>query len=189
MLLLGATFRDMNVLSLRIGAPIGKVVGHLINPHNLKVDAVWVKIGGHREPLLIIQQNIREVTPDGLIIDDYTSASETDDLVRLQPIIELHFELLDKKVISGHFSIGKVADYAVDSLDMSIQKLYIKPGLSSVIKSTQLVVDRRQIIEVSQRHIKVSDPKVNAVAQTPLPRRAQTPLEPVSPSSASTIDE
>jgi uncharacterized protein YrrD len=188
MLLLGSSFEKIPLLSLRIGSRVGSVVGHLINPHSLKIDALWVKIGGFKEPHLLLIQDIREVSLKGVVIDDHDVVILPEDALRLKPIIDLHFELLDKKVMSSRISLGRVADYALDRDSFFIQKLYVSPTAWKKLQSSRLTIDRAQIIEVSQTHIKVHGSEVKE--SLPLSRKLRQPsLSSMPSASASTIEE
>jgi len=160
MLLLGSSFAKFPLLSLRTGSAVGSIVGHLINPHKLKIDALWCKSSHSKTPMISLIQDIREVSPKGVIIDDDDVLIEPGEAIRLKSVIKLQFDLIDKKVVSGRFSLGKVADYAIERDGFTIQKLYVTPTIWNKIKTNRLTIDRAQIIEVSQREIKVHSSEV-----------------------------
>lgn len=188
MLLLGSSFAKMPLLSLRIGSPVGFVVGHLINPHSLKIDALWVKIGGFKEHYLLLFKDIREVTLNGIVIDDHDVVISPSDALRLQPIISLKYELLGKKVIASRLPIGKLVDYALDRDSFFVQKLYVSPTAWKKLQTDRLTIDRSQIIEVSQTYIRVKSSEVKNEQASRRP--VQQPSFSVLPSaSTSTIEE
>jgi hypothetical protein len=175
MLLLGSSFAKFPLLSLRTGSVVGSIVGHLINPHKLKIDALWCQTGSKSKPMLLLPQDIREVSPKGVIIDDDDVLLAPNEAIRLRQIIELRFEIIDKKVVSGRFTLGKVADYALERDGFTIQKLYVEPSIWNKIKNNRLTIDRSQIIEVSHREVKVKssdiaekNPVLRAVRQSGL---------------------
>lgn len=165
MLLLGNSFAKIPVLSLRNGGIIAKITGHLINPHSLKIDGLWCKTASNKHSYLLLPQDIREITPKGAIVNDLSSLSEPNEVVRLKKIIDLHFEILDKKVLSGRFSIGKVIDYSVNRDSFTIEKIYVTPPVWGRLSSDRLTIDRSQVIEVSHRHIRVSEARVSEKKQ------------------------
>jgi len=187
MLLLGSSFENMPVLSLRTGTAVGKVIGHLINPHKLCIDAMWCRMNGIRDAQLVMVRDIREVSIKGVIVDDHEVAIDQSDAIRLQSIIDLAYDLVGKKVISGRLPIGKVSDYAVEINSFTIQKLYASPGVLAKLKTTKLTIDRAQIIEVSQKYVKVSDSRVPARTLRKAVPRNQPSLSPSA--SASTTSE
>jgi hypothetical protein len=188
MLLLGSSFAKFPILSLRTGTVVGSVIGHLINPHKLRVDALWCKVPASREPKLLLQQDIREISIKGIIIDDADVIVSKEEVVRLESIISLRYELLDKRVISGRVPIGKIADYAVDRDGLFVQKLYIVPTILGKLKASRLTIDRALIIEVSPKYVKVRGGEVAERAnlkQKPQSRLSALP----SNASASLTDE
>ena len=187
MLFLGSTFEKMPILSLRTSTCVGHVIGHLINPHKLKVDALWCAMKGEKEPHLILLSDIREITTQGVIVDDHQVAVTPDETVRLQPIIDLAFELIDKKVVSGHITIGRVDDYAVDKESLVIQKIYARPSVWNMLKSSRLTYDRSQVVEVSHKYVRVADSRVKSSAPV-RKKKIQSPSL-VPSASASTIEE
>jgi hypothetical protein len=162
MLILGNSFTKMPVLSLRNGGRIARVVGHLINPHTLKIDGIWCTTAVSKKYFLLLPTEIREVTLKGVIVNDLSSLSDPDEVVRLKKIIDLHFDLLGKRVISGRMPAGKVIDYAVDRDTFMVQKLYITPSIWGKLQAERLTVDRSQIIEVSHRYVKIQDGSITS---------------------------
>jgi hypothetical protein len=188
MLLLGSSFGEIPLLSLRTGSAIGSVVGHLINPHTLKVDALWVRIGGFKQPFLLLIQDIREVSLQGIVINDHDVAIEPSEALRLKPIIDLNFELIDKKVVSSHLPIGKVADYALNKDSFMIEKLYVEPTVWKKLQANRLTIDRTQIIEVSHTHVRVKGTEIKESTGR-LKNVPQSPLSSAPPASASVTEE
>lgn len=187
MLLLGSSFGKFPIMSLRTGTNIGSVIGHLINPHKLKIDALWCKVGRYREHRLLLPQDIREVSPSGVVIDDDDTLIEQEEAIRLSPIIELKFDLIDKKVVSGRMPLGKVVDYAVERDGFTIQKLYVEPNIWNKIKINRLTVDRSQIIEVSHRYIKVKGSELRV--KKPSAKLASQPRLSSAPSFNASVTE
>ena len=190
MLILGSSFAKMPLLSLRIGTPIGMVVGHLVNPHSLKIDALWCRIGGFKELRLVLICDIREASTNGIIVDDMDSAILPEDVVRLKSIIEIDYNIMNKKVISGRMSIGKVADYAVENGSFYVQKLYVEPNIWGKLTTNRITIDRKQIIEVSPSHVRVSDTEVKSKSTSSVMRKlAQSPVSMPAASTTSLTSE
>ena len=136
---------------------------------------------------MILVADIREVTTQGVIVDDHQVAVTPDETIRLQPIIDLAFELIDKKVISGHITIGRVDDYAVDKDSLIIQKIYARPSVWSMLKSSRLTFDRSQVVEVSHKYVRVNDSRIKSTTGV-RKKKIQSPAL-VPSASASTIEE
>lgn len=187
MLILGSSFASFKILSLRSGTPVGTVIGHLINPHKLRIDGLWCKASVSKKPLLLLAQDIREISPSGIVVDDEDVMVDPSEVIRLKTIIDLHFELLEKKTLSGRLPLGKVADYAVDSDTLFVQKLYISPAIWKKIKTERLTIDRSQIIEVSHSYVRVSGGEQKSSPR--LRSKTQRSLSPTPSLSASDTAE
>src|ERR1700721_731980 len=110
MLLLSHDLTDKRVLSLRTNSPIATVGQAIINPNNLKIEGFYCRGRYSKEQLILLSQDIREVLPAGYIVNDHDVLVVKDDLVRLQSVLALNFDLVNKQVetISGQ-KIGKVS--------------------------------------------------------------------------------
>lgn len=147
------------LLSLRTGTPIGTVISPIINPNNLKIEGFnCLDRFDKKKKLILLTKDIREFTPKGYIVNDHEVLSEADDLLRLKPIIDLNFQLLGKPVITlSKIKAGKVNDYAADDMTMYIQKLYASKTLVRNFLGGSLVIDRTQIVEITDHKIIIQD--------------------------------
>lgn len=148
----------MDVLSLQIGRPIGRLEKPIINPNNLRIVAFDCFVMKDRKELVLFIDDIRETNRDGVIVDSYESLMPTDDLVRLQELRKIGFELTGKKVITDKKrKVGRVVDFTVDDTNYFITKIYIRPTLSKSLLSGNLIVDRSQVVEVTDKVVVVKD--------------------------------
>lgn len=172
MLILSTKLSNIPLLSIRNAGRIGLVLKPIINPHNLHIDAFYCQMPQKKEPQILLDMFVREISPDGLITDEHNDLSEPDELVRLQPIIKLNFELVGKTVVSGNKKIGKVNEYAIDKDSLLIQKLYIQPPVWQSLNKGRLTIDRQSVIEVTNTTIKISGPEEKVTQAKP----AKAPL-------------
>ncbi len=169
MLKLYESFQSVSVLSLRIGGPVARVVSPIINPNNLYIEGWHVVDNRSGEDLILLSQEIRDVMSQGLVINDVDALSPIEDLVRLQKILDLDFELLKLKVQSQSGKrYGKVSDFAFETQNFFVQKLYVAPSLRAFSGGT-LSVDRSQIIEITNRRIIIEDPTEKSKNAVPSP--------------------
>jgi uncharacterized protein YrrD len=167
MLTLGQPLINKSVLSLRNGSPVATAVDILIDPNNLKIEGWYVQDHYSKERLLLLAQEIRDIIGQGFVVDDEEALSSLHDLVRLQPVIELHFNLVDKLVITENKGrLGKVSDYAFDKDSMFIQKIYVSQSVLKSFSGSALIIDRAQIVEVTNRKIVVKE--ATAADQAPV---------------------
>jgi hypothetical protein len=163
---------NIPVISLRIGRPIATAVEPVINPHNLKILGWWCKEPNNGTSVLLTD-DVRENTSQGLAVNDEDVLSPPEDLVRHKEILDTNYQLIDKLVRTKRHKIGKVHDYSYND-GMFVQKLYVaKPLMKVFAAEDTVIIDRTQILEVTDHHILVRDTDVKEteeeIAAAPVP--------------------
>jgi len=160
MLQLSAALVNRPVLSLRTGGEVATAIGVIINPHNLKVEGWYCEDRFDKnQTLILLSQDVRDIIKQGLVVNDHDVLVEPTELIRLQSILEIQFELLGKPVITvDKQKIGKLTDYAVDMPSLYVQKLYVTQPLIKSFSGGSLSVDRNQIVEITTRKIVINNP-------------------------------
>ena len=162
-----------NVMSLRTGSPVGTIISPIINPNNLYVEGWFVKEPRSNDQLILLSNDIRDVLPQGFAINDHDALSQPTELIRLNDVLELNFKLLNLKVTSeGGKAYGKINDYAFETKNFFIQKLYVGQSLVKNFSGGSLSVDRSQIIEVTNKRVVIEDPTENSRSRAPSPSLA-----------------
>ncbi|HSX07340.1 MAG TPA: hypothetical protein VLG11_00405 [Candidatus Saccharimonadales bacterium] len=174
MLQLSTSLLNQPVLSLRTGGVVATTLTAIINPNNLKIEGFYCQDAFSRKRLVLLYQDIREAIPQqGLVVDDHEVLAEPSELVRLQEVMALNFELLGRLVVTdGKKKIGKVEDYAVDTTTMYIQKIYVAQSVLHSFSGGNIGVDRNQIVEITPSRIVILDPLQGTPAHAPAPARA-----------------
>ncbi|MDB5166347.1 MAG: hypothetical protein JWM37_419 [Candidatus Saccharibacteria bacterium] len=133
-------------------------VGPIINPTNLKIEGFYCQDNRSSHVLILVGQDIRDRIPEGIIIDDYDVLTPPEELIRLEEVIDLHFELINKSVctVSGD-KVGKVSDFATDLDSLFIHKLYVSQSIVKHLTGGSLVVDRNQITEITADKIIIEE--------------------------------
>lgn len=158
MLQLSNIYYDRPVLSLRTGGVIGHALNPLINPNNLKIEGWYATAQGDRQTFVLLANEVRDIIRKGIVVNDHTSLTHTDDLIRLKDIISLGFEVINKPVITeNRKKIGKVQTYAVDDQTMTIKKLYIAQSMFKNFGIQQKIIDRSQIVQITDHEIIIRD--------------------------------
>jgi sporulation protein YlmC with PRC-barrel domain len=159
MLQLSSRLYNCPILSLRTGGVIATAIEPIINPNNLKVEGFYCQDRFDKKmSLILLYQDIREVIPQGIVVNDHEVLTQQDDIIRLKDLINLHFTLLGKPVITeSKAKIGKVNDFAVELESMFVQKLYVSQALRKSLSTSALSVDRTQIVEITDRRIIIND--------------------------------
>lgn len=159
---------NKSVLSLRTGTPIASITGPIINPNNLKIEGFYCQDRYERRQLILLYQDIRDMLPQGFVVNDHDVLAEPDELIRLQSVLELDFDIIGMPVVTiSKSKVGKVSDFATESETMYIQKIYVSQSLLKSFTGGSLSVDRTQINEITPRRIIINDLLKRAPAAVP----------------------
>lgn len=159
MLVLSKMIIDRPVMSLRTGRQVALSYAAIINPNNLKIEGFHCTDSfDKKKHLVLVTQDIRDVFPAGLVVDDHSDLSEPEDLIRLSKTINLGFDVIGKTVVTTKKKrIGKVSDYAIEPESMIIKKLYVSQSIVKSLTGGTLSVDRTQIVEITNKKIIIKE--------------------------------
>ena len=162
MLKLSASLNNINVISLRTSGTVAIAQSPIINPHNLKILGWWCKSPMSASPVVLLVDDVREQTPNGLAINDEEDLTPPEDLVRHKDILDVNFELPGKTVKTKRTKLGKVTDFSYND-GMFVQKLYVEKPITKVFSTEDtVIIDRNQVLEVTDHYILVKDTDVKA---------------------------
>lgn len=162
MYVLANQLKELPVMSLQTGTPIATVTSLIINLANLEVMALSCKLH-ERKPTagVILVRDVRQFATDCVIVDSFDEIEDAREIVRLREVVERAFEPIDKPVFSESGQhLGKVEDYTVNLKTFMLQKLYVHQSLMKSLLFNSLVIDRTQIIDVSEKQFTVKDASV-----------------------------
>lgn len=158
MLLLGEHLKSMPVMSLQTGAEIARAEEAIIDPAVL--DIVAYRLTGSRlehDDTILLTKDIREISDIGFIIDSADELVTAEDVMKIQKIIELHFNLINLDVIDERkHKLGKIYDYTIDPLTFTIHQLHVRRPLIKSLKTSDLLIGRKQILEVNNKSVIVN---------------------------------
>jgi sporulation protein YlmC with PRC-barrel domain len=158
MLQLSNALLNKPVLSLRTGTPVATVTAPIINPNSLKIEGFYCHDSRSHDQLVLVYQDIRDLIPQGFVVDDHDVLVAPGELIRMKKLFELNFELLGKQVeTTDKKKLGKVGDYATEITTMYIQKLYVTQSVFKNFTGGSLSVDRTQISEITDKRIIIHD--------------------------------
>lgn len=168
MLQLSKALLNKSVLSLRTGAPIATITGAIFNPNNLKIEGFYCQDRFDKNELILLYQDIRDIMPNGYVVNDHDVLVEADELVRLKDVLELRFELIGKQVETiSKQKVGKVSDFATEMETMYVQKVYVSQSFLKNFTGGSLSIDRSQINEITPRRVIINDLMKSAPAAAP----------------------
>jgi uncharacterized protein YrrD len=158
MLQLSESLIQKPVLSLRTGGAMATTLSPIIDPNNLKIEGFYCQDRFEKRQPVLVTSDIRDILPQGLVVNDYDALTDPEELVRMKDVLEIGFELIGKPVFTvSKEKLGKVTDFAADSETLYIQKLYVSQSLLKSLSSGQLSIDRNQIIEITNKKVVVQD--------------------------------
>ena len=162
MLKLSETLKSINVISLRSSGTVAIAERPIINPHNLKIIGWWCRSPLSAWPLVLLADDVREHMANGLAINDEEDLTAPEDLVRHKEILDVKFDLIGKTVKTKRHKVGKVYDYSYND-GLVVQKLYVERPLTKVFSAEDtVIIDRNQIIEVTDNYILVKDTEIKS---------------------------
>ena len=160
MLIYASRLIGTKILSVQAGGPIATVAEPVVDPDTLKIIAFKLSgplVAKSNANILDIK-SIREYSNYGIVIDDIDELIETDDVVKIRDTIKLNFALPDLKVETKKGSkLGKVLDYTVTSNDFVVQQIVVKRPLIKSFNDPELLISRKEIVEITDYKIIVKD--------------------------------
>ena len=163
MLMVGTKLLGIPILSLDIGGEIARTTRAIIDPEDLQIIAFLAEgpllkdaEAGH----ILMTRDIREASPDGLIIDSIDRLVSEGDVVRLDEVMSLNFDLLGLKVVTqDKKKLGKVVDYTLDAMSFSVYQLIVQRPIMSSFVDPQLTINRSQITEIDDYKVTIKHDK------------------------------
>lgn len=165
---LSESLRYAPVISLRTGGIVANTSDFLINPHNLKIEGWFCSDSVSKQKLILLTKDVRELMPQGLAVNDHNDLSDPEELVRLKDIIGIDFQIIGKTIVteSGK-KLGKASDFAIDIDTFMVNKIYVAQPIYKNFTGGQLIIDRNQIVEITDSHIAVKDASEPVGAKKP----------------------
>lgn len=158
------------VMSLQTGAELARIKQVLIDPRDLTV--VAYELEGHnldQHPSYLRPVDARELSQLGLIVDSNEEFIGPEDVIRIKEVIDFDFSLIGLEVIdANNKKLGKILSFSLDAGSFSVQQLSVKRPLLKSFGETELLINRSQIIEVSDTAIKVASADLSAPVKAPL---------------------
>ncbi len=157
MLVLSNSFTDKPVASIQSGHRVAVVQNQIIDPKDLKIFALTVDSPNLGTNLVVHTEDIRDFNHQGIIVDSNDQLMTfDDDLVRLKKVAEINFHLIGKSVYTENGKkLGKVSEYVVDTDSFFITKLHVNRSMAKSFGSSQLIIDRSQVVKVTDRRVVV----------------------------------
>ncbi len=148
------------VLSLHVGGMIAKTTKIIIDPDDLKIvgfELMGPDVGGENGTVLQIK-DIREFSDIGMVVDSIDEFVNPEDVVKLDKIMSLGFELENMKVESKKGAkLGKVSRYLVNTENFMVQQFVVQRPFMKSFLDPELLIGRSEITKVTNDKIIVKD--------------------------------
>lgn len=160
---LASKLSGLPVMSLQTGETVAIISAPIIDPSHLTLIAYRCEGPDHGQILVLMVRDIRQMALDCVIVDSEEELAEASDIIRVKTLIDQNFTPMNKPVATelGR-RLGKVEDYTLNLEANHVQKLYVKPPIWRAWLSSNLVIDRTQIIDVTSHQITVRDATIKA---------------------------
>ena len=171
MLVVGSKLLGHPVLSLHVGGEIARTTEPIIDPDGLKIIGYTLTgplIRGEVGNILDMG-SVREFAQTGFIVDSVDEFVNRADVVRMDKVMSLNFNLVGLKVETvSKKALGKVADYTLDTDSFMVYQLIVKRPTLKALMDPELTINRSQIVEVDDYKVVVKneDEKVEVKEKT-----------------------
>lgn len=163
MLVIGSHLINYPVLSLHVGGLVSHTVEPIIDPESLSVIAYELDTREIDDPEagdILMIEDVREFTDDGLIINSTDNLVNREDVIKLDKVMSLGFKLIGLKVVTKDGKkLGKVINYTLDSGSFSIFQLIVQRPFLDAIVDPELTINRSQIVEIDDDKITIKHDK------------------------------
>lgn len=157
MLIAGSRLIDAPVMGLQTGSELARTKRAIIDPRTLEI--VAYELSGpllSMHPSLLRIADVREFSDIGLIVDSSDEFVSPDEIIKLNEVYELHFELIGMAVVDQkNHKLGKVDGYTIETTGFVAQQLSVKRPLLKSFGDTSLLIHRTQITEINNKAIVV----------------------------------
>lgn len=160
MLVTNSRLIGTQILSIQAGGPIATIKSAIVDPNDLKI------LGFHLEgPLLnntdatiLDVRSIREYSQLGMVVDNIEELVAPDDVIKIQKVLELNFDLINLKVRTKKGTkLGHLIDYTVTSEDFIVQQIIVKRPLVKALVDPELTISRKEIVEITDYEVIIKD--------------------------------
>lgn len=162
--MVGSQLLNFPVLSLHVGGAVAYTKRAIIDPEDLKIMAYSLEgpaLKNDPEIGDILDMNdVREVSNQGFIVDSTDVFAFRDEMVKLDEIIKLEFDLIGLKVVDDNGKkIGKVVDYTLDTATFMVYQLIVQRPVMASLIDPQLTINRSQIVEIDDFKVVIKNGK------------------------------
>ena len=153
------------VVSLQLNNQIGQISGLLVDPHQLKVVAVWVRPTKKYKDLLILPGSLRHFTSKRIVVDGPDDLTNPKDLPILHKTLVINYRIPNKKIVANGRKVAVATDFDFNRRSFFITAIVARPVGWQRLKMSEVRFGRQQIIRVDDQKIVINiGPSPNKVS-------------------------
>ena len=150
----------MPILSLQVGGAIAWTSTPIIEPETLKIVAFRTRgpLVNRAEANILDVRSVREYSQMGMVVDSIEDLVAPGDVIKIEKILKLNFNLVGLKVETKKGTkLGRMVDFTVTDNDFMVQQIIVKRPAMKALIDPELVISRKEIVEVNDYKIIVKD--------------------------------
>lgn len=138
---------------------LGNVINWVINPDAKKISALMVKPAGmFSRSLAVATLDIIEYGPKIVVIKNSTALVPPSEIVHLPKLLRHKQRVVGSPVVtSAGKKLGSVEDILFETIDSTIQKIYVRPGILGILQQSDLIIPADKIVTIAPNKIIVQD--------------------------------
>ena len=138
---------------------LGKVTNWIINPTEKRISAFLVKPAGFFKPNLAVATiDIIEYGPKLVIVKDESALVNPTEVISLPKLIRHRHKVLGNPVVTrSNKHLGKVSEILFETIDSTIQRIYVEPNILSALKQPDLIISADKIVQIMPNKIIVQN--------------------------------
>lgn len=139
-------------------AHVGPVREVIISPDDGSFLGVIIYDPIDRKNKAVPATEIKGTGKDFLLVKDYDSLTEPDDVIRIKAALEVNPKIIGAKVETqcGQY-LGKVNEATINFRLLSLERLFVTPHTLLQFLAKDLIIPAKKIIEIQKEKIIVSD--------------------------------
>lgn len=148
------------ILSVQAGGPIATIKSAIIDPNDLKILGFHLEgpLVNRAEARILDVRSIREYSQLGMVIDNIEELVAPDDVIKIQNVLELNFDLINLRVRTKKGTkLGHIIDYTLTSEDFIVQQIIVKRPLVKSLVDPELTISRKEIVEITDYEVIIKD--------------------------------
>jgi len=152
---------NKKIFSFHSGRSIANVSGYIVDKSSLEIVLLEVITLDKNEKRYVLNSDIRTIANNLVIINSEEDIVEENELIRYSDIIKESYKITGSKVVNqDNKKLGSVKDFTIDYENFKLSKLYVKTNILKRLLRTDLIIDRKQIVDIKDKTIIVKSTSI-----------------------------